>query len=48
MNENIKVSPDSLYGITKYNGEMLVKQLLGSTKTQTIITFLILMALEKI
>ena len=37
MNENIKVNPDSLYGITKYNGEMLVKQILGSTKIQTVI-----------
>ena len=37
-----------MYGITKYNGEMLVKQLLGSTKTQTIIfRLLILMALEE-
>jgi len=37
VNEKIKVNPDSLYGITKYNGEMLVKQILGSTKTQTTI-----------
>ena len=37
MNENVKVNPDSLYGITKYNGEILVKQVLGSTKTQTVV-----------
>ena len=37
INEKIRVNPDSLYGITKYNGEILVKQILGSTKTQTTI-----------
>ena len=37
INEKTSVNPDSLYGITKYNGEMIVKQILGSTKTKTII-----------
>ena len=37
INEKTKANPDSLYGITKYNGELLIKQILGSTKTKTTI-----------
>ncbi len=37
INESIKVNPDSLYGITKHNGEILVKQILSSTRIKTII-----------
>ena len=35
--KKLELIPILFYGITKYNGEILVKQILGSTKTQTTI-----------
>ncbi len=37
LEENSKIAPDSLYGVSKYSGEMLVEQILKNTKTKTII-----------
>ena len=37
INEKSNIDPDSLYGISKYAGEMFINQILKSTKTQTII-----------
>lgn len=37
LNEKSKISPDSIYGISKYAGEMFVNQVLKNTDTDTII-----------
>ena len=37
IDEKIIANPDSLYGITKYNGELLMKQIFKETKVQTVI-----------
>jgi len=37
INEKTKINPDSIYGISKYAGEMFINQILKNTKTQTII-----------
>ena len=37
INEKSNINPDSLYGISKYVGEMFINQILKSTKTQTTI-----------
>jgi len=35
--ENTKINPDSIYGVSKYVGEMFIRQILKKTKTQTLI-----------
>ena len=35
ITENSKINPDSIYGISKYAGEMFIKQILYSTKSKT-------------
>ena len=37
MTENTDINPDSIYGISKYTGEMFIKQILGKTKIKTTI-----------
>ena len=37
ITEHSEIKPDSLYGVTKYSGEMFVKQILKNTKVRTII-----------
>ncbi|MDB2382073.1 NAD(P)-dependent oxidoreductase [Candidatus Pelagibacter bacterium] len=37
IKENTKIQPDSIYGISKYAGEMFVKQLLHNTNVKTCI-----------
>ena len=37
INEKQQIKPDSLYGISKFAGEMFVNQILKKTKTKTII-----------
>ncbi len=37
MNEKSKINPDSIYGISKYTGEMFINQILGETKIKTTI-----------
>ena len=37
VSENAEINPDSLYGISKYIGEMFIKQILYKEKVQTII-----------
>ena len=35
--ENTKINPDSIYGVSKYVGEMFIRQILKKTKIQTLI-----------
>ena len=37
INENTKIDPDSIYGVSKYAGELFVKQVLKNTSTKIII-----------
>ena len=37
INEKTPINPDSIYGISKYLGELYIKQILYGTKTNTII-----------
>ncbi len=37
INEKSEIKPDSIYGITKYAGEMFIRQILDKTKTKTLI-----------
>jgi UDP-glucose 4-epimerase len=37
INENTAIKPDSIYGVSKYAGEMFIEQVLKNTKTRTII-----------
>ena len=37
INEKDKISPDSIYGVSKYSGEMFVDQVLNKTSTKTTI-----------
>jgi len=37
MSENNDINPDSIYGVSKYTGEMFIKQLLKATKIKTTI-----------
>ena len=37
ITERTQINPDSIYGISKYAGEMFIKQVLKNTKTKTII-----------
>ncbi len=37
INEKTKINPDSIYGISKYAGEMFINQILKNTKVQTLI-----------
>ena len=49
IKENTIIQPDSIYGISKYSGELFVKQILHNSKVKTIfLEFLIHMDLEKI
>ena len=34
LDENSKISPDSIYGISKYSGEMFIKQMLNNSRTK--------------
>ena len=35
ITEKTKISPDSIYGISKYAGEMFIKQILSKSKIKT-------------
>ena len=37
INEKTRINPNSIYGISKFAGELFVNQILGGTKTQTVI-----------
>ena len=48
INEKTSIEPDSIYGVSKYAGELFLHQLLKKTKIKhTSLEFLILMDLEK-
>jgi len=34
LNENSKISPDSIYGVSKYSGEMFIRQMLKNSNTE--------------
>ena len=34
LDENSKISPDSIYGVSKYSGEMFIKQMLHNSQTK--------------
>ena len=49
ITEKSKINPDSIYGVSKYSGELFVNQILKDTKVKTtIFRILILTVLEKI
>lgn len=37
IDENSRINPDSIYGVSKYIGEMFIRQILYSTKVRTVI-----------